>query len=147
MSPKAWNRGKKWLMEMQVVYIFLCFVHLSLFCTSFVSCLCSLLPIPLSLGIVVTASQVMSILELSFLHTTMSSITALCTSRQFTAVWHHRPSPDTALSCGCNQLGQLRAAGRSGCQLTSGASWWLLQSAKGLTCSSLHTSSNATHSP
>lgn len=33
------------------------YVHLSLFCTSFFSHLCSLLPIPLSLGIVVTTSQ------------------------------------------------------------------------------------------
>lgn len=68
-------------------------------------------------------STVMSILELSFLHTTMSYITALCTaSRQFTAVWHYCPSPDVAFSCGCIQLGQIRAAGRSSCQLTSGAS-------------------------
>lgn len=63
----------------------------------------------------------------------MSYITALGTaSRQLTAVWHDCPSPDTAPSRGCNQLGQLRAAGRSSCQLTSGASWWLLQSAEGL---------------
>lgn len=33
------------------------YVHLSLFCTSFVSCLCSLLPVPLSLGTVVTTWQ------------------------------------------------------------------------------------------
>ena len=76
---------------------------------------------------------VTSTLELSFLHITMVYITALCrASRQFTAVRHYPPSLDTSLSCSCNQPGQLRAAGRSGCQLTFGASWRLLQSAKGL---------------
>lgn len=73
----------------------------------------------------------MSILELPFLYATMSYITVLYTaSMQFTAVWHYCPSPNRTLSC--TQLGQLRAAGRSSCQLTSGASWWLLQSAEGL---------------
>lgn len=83
---------------MQAMYIFLCFVHL-LFPPLF-SPSCSF-----KLRHSCYYTPVTSIFELSFLHTPMSCITALCTaSRQFTAVWHYCPSPDTALSCGCNQL-------------------------------------------
>lgn len=42
------------------------YVHLSLFCTSFVSYLCSLFPVPLSLGIVVTTSQWWTLLNYHF---------------------------------------------------------------------------------
>lgn len=42
------------------------YAHLSLFCASFVSHLCSLLPVPLSLGIVVTTSQWWAFLNYHF---------------------------------------------------------------------------------
>lgn len=76
---------------------------------------------------------VTSTLELLSLHANTVYIPAACTAcRHFTAVRHYLPSLDVPLSCGCNQPGQLRAAGRSGCQLTFGASWWLLPSARRL---------------
>lgn len=127
MPLKSWNKAK--ISKGNTVN-----VNLSLCCTSSLTSWCFFSP---SHSFKLRHSSyyivVKSTLELSFLHTTMVYITALCTaSRQFTAVRHYLPPLDVPFSCSGNQPVQLRSAGRTGCQLTFGASWWLLQSAKGL---------------